>query len=369
MIVELPNIPVLHDKAARLHYQAGRLPQARDHAAKAAAGDRADPDAILFYAGILLALKDLPGAQTQLDRLTSLDPTGLPVADLKAKILIAQGKPTEAADVLERAFNDHAKTPEALFIGEKTIRMLFGIKQYEAASRIAQTLADTGGPLGQCLLAESIVPLGKLDQAAELLDKAAKAGATASAGSSALNLAIAPKADPRWLAIADKHLSEAAKAKPASIEVLKNLATVRHFQGKFDQEVLLFHQVRERNPDNYEFLNNLAWTLSENLNRPDLGLKWIDEAVKKAGDHPHIRDTRGVILTHLGKYDDAIKDLTGAARDLPSGAVYYHLAAALLKAKRPQDARPWQDLARKSGLSRDQLQPTELTDWDAVMTP
>jgi tetratricopeptide (TPR) repeat protein len=249
------------------------------------------------------------------------------------------------------------------------VRKFVEMKQPEAAVRVARVLDEKAGPKGSCLLAESLVPLGKLDNAAALLEKAAKAGDPATAGATALNLATAENADTRWLPLADRFLAAALETQPKSVELLQKQAIVRHFQGDFKGEVLLYHDIVKLDPPSFEFLNNMAWTYSEDLNRPDLGLEWVDEAIKKCGDQGHIRDTRGVILTRLGKFDAAIKDLESAVRDLPSGSTYYHLARALIKAKRTGEARKWQALAKKSGLTRSQLQPTELTDWDIVMTP
>ena len=75
----------------------------------------------------------------------------------------------------------------------------------------------------------------------------------------------------------------------------------------------------------------MAWTLSEDLNQPEEGLKRIDEALEQVGRQPHILDTRGVIFTRLGRLDDAISDLEAAAAALPTGPVYFHLARAYQK--------------------------------------
>ena len=370
LVKETPNVPILNFKAARFLFETKRLTEARDYAAKAAAGDAADPEAILEYAGLLVALKDIDAAQTQLNRLVALDPSGLPVADLKAKILVVQGKEAEATKVLEDAFNNHTSSTDLFTVGEKMVKKFVQMKEPEAAVRVARVLDEKAGPKGSCLLAETLVPLGKLDEAADLLEKAAKAddpADKANAGITALAFATAEKADPRWLPLADKLLAAALKGQPQSTELLLKQAILRHFQGNFEAEIAIYDSVLKMDPPSFEFLNNRAWALSEDLHRPDIGLRWADEALKKCGDQAHIRDTRGVILTRLERFDEAIKDLEVAVRDLPSGSTYYHLARALIKAKRPEEARKWQDLARKSGLTRTQLQPTELTDWDVVM--
>ena len=111
----------------------------------------------------------------------------------------------------------------------------------------------------------------------------------------------------------------------------------------------------------------MAWTLSEDLNRPEEGLKRADEALDHVGWQPHLLDTRGVILTRLGKLDDAIKDLESAATALPIGPVYYHLARAYQKKGRIDESQKARDRARQAGLRIEQLQPSERGEWDTVM--
>jgi uncharacterized protein HemY len=116
------------------------------------------------------------------------------------------------------------------------------------------------------------------------------------------------------------------------------------------------------------FLNNFAWTLSEELNNPQEGLHWADEVIKSMGPQPALLDTRGMILCRLGRYDESVRTLDEAARATPAASFLYHLARTYHKMNRPDDARSYRDRARQAGLTRDQLQPSELADWDAVMT-
>ena len=62
----------------------------------------------------------------------------------------------------------------------------------------------------------------------------------------------------------------------------------------------------------------MAWTLSEDLNQPAEGLERMHHAIKRIGREPSLLDTRGVILTRLGKFDQAISDLEAAAQVSPS---------------------------------------------------
>src|SRR5262249_36720425 len=139
------------------------------------------------------------------------------------------------------------------------------------------------------------------------------------------------------------------------------------FQRRYDAEVAVYRAMLDRKPQNYQFLNNLAWTLSEELQRPQEGLKWADEALRRVGPQPALLDTRGVILTRLGRYEEAARDLEAAAREAPAGMFLYHLARTYRKMGRVDAARQCRDRAKQAGLTREQLQGGELADWDAVM--
>ena len=365
LVAEMPNQAKIREQLARLLFSANEIPRARDHAAKAAEGSDASSEAILLYAGVLLAQKDIAAAETQLDRLNASSPDSLPVAEIKARVLAAQGKPEEGAKALEIAFNNRAKTPEALSVGEKMLPLLISIHQPEAAGRVSQTLAALG-PRGKLARAEFLDGQGRTDDALALVNETAKAGDSPLAANTALSLAAKPTADPRWLPLADSLL---AIDKSTSIDHLQKIALLRHLERRHPQEIEAYRQILAAKPSNYQFLNNMAWTLSEEMAQPAEGLNWIDQALKLAGPDPHILDTRGVILARLGKLDQAIEALQAAAAENNDPAAYYHLARAYQKAGKPEETRKAVARVRSLGLTRDQLQPSEQADWDALMKP
>lgn len=368
LVNQNPGQNKIREQLARLQFSTNDLAGARENAAKAAAGDQGNADAILFYAGVLLAQKDVPAAEDQLNRLLVLDPEGLPVAELKARILAAKGKPEEGAKVLEKAFDNRFSSPEGLMIGEKMVSLLASppLSQNEAAERVARKLAEIS-PRGRCVLAEFLGAHGKADEAVVELEKVAKADRRADAGNSALSLATKPGADPRWLKIADQYLVEQDKDAADTYDRLQKLALLKHFQGKYDEEIAAYKSLLAGKPSNLLFLNNMAWTLSEDMNRPKEALDWVDQAIKRAGAQPGVLDTRGVILTRLDRLDEAIHDLEAAAKDSRDGSLYFHLARAHLKKGNADEARKYRELAAATGLTREQLQPSERPEWDAVM--
>jgi tetratricopeptide (TPR) repeat protein len=363
---EIPDQAEIHGLLARLLSAMDEKDRALAHAAKAAAGDRARLEAIAYHASLLIARNDLAAAESQISRLAAIDPDGLPVSELKARLLAARGKPDEGAKVLEKAFLDRVATPDAFVIGEKVISVLTTLKQLDAADRVATRLAEID-PRGKSARATVLTERGKVDEALAQLDDVVKAGDLTTAAGTALALASRPGADPRWLALADKVLAQTRKSASPSLDQLQKDSLLRHLQREHEQEIATYRAMLAMKPTNYLFLNNMAWTLSEEMKQPDQGLQTIDEAVKLAGSQPHVLDTRGVILTRLGKFDEAVKNLESAAADLHDGSTYFHLARAFLKWGKPAEARKYRDRAREAGLARDQLQHSEQDDWDAVM--
>lgn len=365
LATELPQSLAVHDALARLYLAMGKPGEARGHAALAA-GENGSADAIRLYAGILLTIGDLDEAERQLAKLLEVEPNSLPVAEIRARLLLARGQGQEAASVLEQACADRLNALQDIPIGEKMIGLLVRLKQLEAAERVARRVGRLG-LRGQCVLAEYLALNGPapkgVEEAASILEAVVKVGGEPEAGTSAMNLASAPNADPRWLPLAETYLSAASKQMPDSLDLLQKLAFVRHLQRKHPEEIALYKEILARKPNDYQFLNNMAWTLSEEMNDPKAGLERINEAIEKIGPQPHVLDTRGVILTRLERLDEAIKDLETSARALPTGPIYFHLARAYQKKGRTDDFRKYRDLARAAGLAPDQLQPSERDEW------
>ncbi len=366
LVADAPGSTAAHFELAKLYQRDGNLTKAREHAQRAASLDDAGPDPILAYAGLLLLDKQLNAAAEQLARLEAIAPDSLPTLELKARLLHAQGKAGEAGQLLENAFDARSKTVEAFTAGQGILQILDDLKIADALERVGRKVAELS-PEGSCAWAGRLAKLGRLDEAAKLLDSAAKAGDPRTAGRIALQLAAARDSDARWLSQADQFLGMALKGEPASIELLQAQAYLRHLQNRHQDEIDLYNQVLARNPSDYLFLNNMAWTLSENMNQPEEGLKRIDDAVAKLGYDAHVADTRGVILTRLGRYDEAFKDLKAAAVSLPSATIFYHLARLSKIANRPEEFLKYRDLAKQAGLTANDLQPSERAEMESIM--
>jgi tetratricopeptide (TPR) repeat protein len=372
LVAEIPDSTKLHEVLARSYLEikdAAKAPglraKALEHAAKAAGkdgspdnGSMPSAEAIAFYASMVLEDKDVAEAERQLARLVASDPKSLMAAELNARILHAKGDDKAAVVALRSAFNDHNKNAaDGTAVGIGVLRVLTSIGLHDAAEEFGPEVAKLG-TRGKLAFAELLEHRGKTKEALALVGSVSEADAAAAARSS-LALASEKGDANEWLDQTDGLLKLALKGEPESIELLQAQAFLRHLQDSFAEEIKVYEAIIAKNPRDHVFLNNMAWTLSENLGRPQEGLDRIDQAIKRVGWQPHLIDTRGVILLRLGKVDEAIKELETAVVALPTPAVYYHLAKAYNKAGNAAQFEKYRDLARKAGLRREQLQKSE----------
>ena len=86
-------------------------------------------------------------------------------------------------------------------------------------------------------------------------------------------------------------------------------------------------------------MNNLAWVLAEDLDRPDEALPLAERAVQVAPRSGENLDTLGRIHYRRGNYEKAAELLREATTRLPqNGAIHYHLGLAYAKLGRREDA-------------------------------
>jgi cellulose synthase operon protein C len=357
--------PRAREALARAFLDPVERSKAREQATKAAGAVDAPLDAIRLAAALDLADGDLDAASRQVARLEALGLDDPATLELKARLLKARGKPGEAVASLEKAFDDAGSSPGSLDFGRGVVRLLTALDEPEAAGRLARKVARLG-PLGQVVLAEWLGSRGRFDEASAAYDAAThdRQGAR-EAARSALAMASTTR-EPRWSDLADRLLDRAIGTGPVDDELAYARASLRHLQGRLEEAVKAYDELAARSPANLLFLNNGAWILSEDLNRPREALERIEVLKAKAGVQPHTLDTRGVILLRLGQTDRAIDDLEAAAKAVPSGPICYHLARAYLAAGRREDAARALAKASAAGLKPESLQPSERAEFARV---
>jgi len=82
-------------------------------------------------------------------------------------------------------------------------------------------------------------------------------------------------------------------------------------------------------PNNVQALNNVAYILSDVLNRPQEALGYIEVALWQNPQEANLLDTYGWTLFKAGQRDRAILELRRSVAIRPSGMNYYHLGVVL----------------------------------------
>lgn len=108
-----------------------------------------------------------------------------------------------------------------------------------------------------------------------------------------------------------------------------------------------YRKLLEYDPDNVSALNNVAWLYQEE-NNPE-GVKYAERAYLLVPDRPEVVDTLGWLLVQNGEINRGLVLLQEAATKAPHiPDIRYHMAAALEKAGRRDEARKELDRLLKS---------------------
>jgi predicted Zn-dependent protease len=372
--VDAPAAAAAREYLAKMLLVAGD-PKKAARVASVTASMGSEAPAIALYAEALYHAKDLDEADRQLERLRKLKPGDPTEAFVRARIVRDRAGASQAAAALEKAYLDRGKGPDAEPFGRQAVDLLLAPGDaaspgradgdVAAAERIGRAIAAPRPGLSWIPAKAALARKAygdALTLAAAALDSDQPADRVEGAR---VALVAANAGGPEALARADTLVAAAVARDPRQIDNLSALGIIRHKQGRFEDEIGLYRDILAIAPENGAAANNLAWALSEGANKPAEGLEYIEKAIAKAGPIPQFLDTRGAILTRLGRYDDAIKDLETAGERSP--VHLFHLARVYQKAGRVPDAKKAISLAKKIGLIEDRLEPAERPDFKSLL--
>lgn len=333
--------------------------------------DRPNPAALALAVEASARTGDAPTARRRLERLVALEPKSPRTAASRAWALFVSGQRDEAAAVVAAAYDEaEAGGGEALALAFQNLMAKLG--SGEGTMRLAERIARKW-PKDAYILAQRQLAAGKATEALKSCQLALEAGEVTEAIQVATRIAVERQADIATLQGVDELASAALAQAPKAPEVAVFVATLRHLQGRFEEEVGLYRLALENKPRRYLFLNNMAWTLAEGLQRYPEALERVDEAIRREGRDPQLLDTRGVILVRLGRPEDAVRDFEEAVKEdqlaarKPSATTYFHLARTYRQLNKAADYRRCRDMARKLNLDPATLDPTDKVDFASVM--
>ncbi len=222
--------------------------------------------------------------------------------------------------------------------------------QQEAAFILAKFLARQGRVVEALALCESQLETGTPDLIA---------AATASVVSHG-------NATSEQLQQAEGWIQAAGARQPDSLVCGIALADLRLLQHRFDEAEQLYQLILMKDERHLVALNNLAWLLSNTPGRSAQALDLINRALKIAGAHAALLDTRAMVYLSNGQPNEALKDLKEAFEGSDMAIGYMHLALAYLQANDKESAASAMAEAERLGLHADAMHPLEREIFERV---
>ena len=117
---------------------------------------------------------------------------------------------------------------------------------------------------------------------------------------------------------------------PDNIAALQVQATISNINQDIQKAIERYKQILEYEPENTVAMNNMAWVLSEELNKPNEALKLAEKGLSINSNYADLNDTTGVIYFRLGNYNKSIEQLEKAislynTNDPELVNTFYHL--------------------------------------------
>lgn len=334
-LLDRPN-PSVEDRLllASLHESVGDWPRARDQIETLSRLPTLARSELGPLAEALLRHGEIDAAASLIGRLDASEPWHVATVMLKAQLANARGDAAASTALLTSFARDHAEAALPL------ARLLETLGQPREAERLYRRAArDSKERWGLALAAF----LGRQSRTAEAQAVCEEVAATQPAEVVADALVeihdmASPTADPAPLDRAARWVEDAIIAHPELIRLRDSLATLREFQGRYDQAERLYRESLKSDPNDLVALNNLAFLLAVHGRSPQESLSLIERALECGGRRAALLDTRAVVRLTRGDHAGAVADLEEALITEPSSPLYFHLAQALLGRGQPDEA-------------------------------
>ncbi len=244
-----------------------------------------------------------------------------PIVISRALIEMARGKPERAKGFMTQAFNNLGNSPadhlnwqtnvSRLFKGSPTGSDVAYLTEVQRALETAGAPAESRDWIGFALGRRIMEADGSVDQG-----------------------------EAQLLALAQN---------PATAEFVRLLShrlmgSVRYRLNEFDKAEQAWRRGLEAFPTDWEMLNNQAFVLASNLNRPEEALPIADKAIEQNQNASEPWDTKAKVLIRLKRLDEAEQALENAERRVSTGQSRVNV---LLNRARLEHARGKNDLAKR----------------------
>lgn len=346
---------------AELYRQDGDWPKARAQLLSVAEPVEQKPEYLFLVARALLRREDTAEVPALLARLQKAEPGGAKAVEIEARLLHAQDKNNEAADLIEKFVR--GKEPRTLITGANLLEELGRLEAAEAMVR--RYGAESKEPEGILALALFLVRRERFPEALDVCDRAWQKCDAETVAAVCVAFPMGKLTDAQRERLG-KWLEDAFQKNPDSPSLPFRLAYVRDLQGRARDAENLYRLSIQQGRFKAGSLNNLAMLLALQKGRAGEARPLIDSAIELAGPQFGLLDTRGVVQLGLGQPSAAVRDLEQAVALAPVAPVYFHLCQAHLAAgDRPAAVAAYQK-AVAAGLDAGMLHPLERETYEKM---
>jgi tetratricopeptide (TPR) repeat protein len=341
---------------------------------------RREPENLFYvsaYLDELLQANDLTAAEQEVGKLHGAV-HDLRVAASVARYYCLSDAPARVVETVEKyAQAADPGTPEALGRLRQAAELLDQLARLAGTRRSESAKVLAGAALEKYRMAmrtspdvlESYVALmahqGQATAALELIQERKTQLSPRALAAAGLAVVRQGGATPRQFQTVRQWVETARAEQPAAIAPLLELAELGTLQQDYAAAEQAYRAVVKVDPKNVVALNNLAWLIAPRPESATEALGLIDRAIQLAGVTGELLDTRARILIAAGRYDRAIEDLNDALSQSQTSLRYFHLAVAQLKQARKEDALAAFKKAKARGLDPKVIHPNDLPAYKA----
>ncbi len=365
---------------ANLYEAQGKIARARDVILPLINSENVPPQYLASYIQMLLK-HDTYASEIgrHLNRLKALAPHGFETAQAEVDWLL-QNKETNRAGAVIQNYLDHSlaeleknggqveqrasvlRNAAGLFSKARMFSEAEGVYQrlYDLDPRNYPLLAITKARRGEMSEAIELCQNAVADNELELLRAAKTLAAVLASGS----------ASPDEKVQANTLIEDARNKYPQDIPLLVALSGLRFAEGNMEEVIALNEQILVRDHENLVAMNNVA-SLKGEKKDPDnqqSALEMIERAIQLAPDSATLLDSKGMILFHQKKFQEAKRSLERAVELPPPDIRHrFHLALVYHKLDRKRDAeQEFEALLPQADVIRNGLTPKEKELWDML---
>jgi cellulose synthase operon protein C len=334
LLEKLPRLsPEVRFTLAKLYDAAKNWQSAKDQMTALIAEE---PDNVVYLAAYINGLivhNELDEAEKLLGRLDVLQARSLQNLELRVRLLKAQEKTLDAANLIK----DRTREKDAPLAVLASLMESLG--EMKAAGDILETLASNPKKPDDVL--RYALFLGRVHRVADglrICEQARKNASPEAVGIVSISL-LRDKAATEGQREDVEVWLKSVLAKTQTVSLLALWAELQDVRGRYAEAEKAWRAVLQKDQYHAVALNNLACLLAYRLEKGDESLTLINRALAVAGQAPELLDSRALVYLSRDEPDNAITDLKIAVQRGSSGSKYYHLARAYDLAKMPKEAK------------------------------